>query len=568
MATQYNNTQSEDASLVSRLRDERNSYMYMWRRLNEFYEMRQDLFDDYSSGTNARDGETYWSNSIVDESATLTIQTSTAGMQSGITPPSRPWFVLESYRPQNSLSRDERIWYDKVTLIQQTSLHFTNFYTETIPFYHNLLVYGTALMYMEETNDDSYAWFKTLPMGSFMIGSDHRDNVNTVVREYRMTTSQLEEMFGFENLSDRTQQMLRDGKTQEWVQVQHIVKPNRKYVSGSDNKMSKKFISRHVESTAQTSNTTINLSNPQDYHVLRTGGYDNFPYFCARWALRSGEVYANSCPGINALPSTMQLQNLNIRDAQGLEYQVNPHLLAPSILRGENTSFLPGGVSFVGDNEGLKGFKSAFEINYARNEILELEEIVRQRISKAFYENLFLNNSQIGNRDRVTATEIDSRDEEKYAALSPTMERLDKDFLYRVNSNFFNTLHKAGRFPDAPSGIQGEPIKVRPISTLAQAQHYLALGQLDRFSTFVANLSQFAPDVLYKIDFDVILEKYGEITGIPQEALRESEAVAALKEATEQRQQQAEQAQSLQSEASALKDLAEAGVLGGERKVS
>lgn len=554
-----------DLTLIEELRNERRPYLSLCQELNKHYFVRSHEIYEYQgvnqtqSQSNAEDN--YISQEIYDSHQVISVEYATAGMQTGITPPTRPWFKTLPVFPDTELTQQERQYLDFTDMIQHMAYHRTNFYKETVPFYKTDLVFGTPLMYMEPTGDDDIAFFKTLRMGSYMISFDDRDNLAIVVREFYMTVAQMIQKFGYENLSESSQQLARSGNLENRVPVMNIVKKSDTYVHG--NAFDKPYVSKYIESlTSPSSPRNKNNQKKGEEKYLKVSGFDRMPYYCTRWSHKAGDTYADTCPGITALPDVKALQDCALKDGQALAYEVHPHFLAHTSLRGVNTEFIPGGMSFASDLEALKGFRPAHPIDFKRDHILQKEIDLRTKISRIFFENLFLSTNEIGQRDRVTAREIESRDVEKFSMLAPALENNEVDFLSKVRNDFFFTLYERNLLPEIPETLQGEGFTIKSIGRLAIMQNQVALGELDVFKNTVMEILERNPESKYKINFDKFLDNYSAVSGISKDIVNSQEITEALRAADLEHQRRMEEAEGLANEARAVSDIATANNQG------
>ena len=222
-------------------------------------------------------------------------------------------------------------------------------------------------------------------------------------------------------------------------------------------------------------------------------------------------------------------------------------MVGHSSLRNAKVSILPGDITYVDDRDGRNGFRPAHEVRFDINALEAKQAQVRQRIQRAFYEDLFL---MLANSDRrqITAREIEERHEEKLLALGPVLEQLNQDLLDPLIDNAFAIMQMRGLIPEAPEALQGQELKVEYISIMAQAQKLAGIGNIERFSAFVGQMSGLSQDALDKIDTDAAIDNYGDLVGVPTDIIRNSEEVDAVRQqrqemlAAQQQQQNAAQA--------------------------
>ena len=175
------------------------------------------------------------------------------------------------------------------------------------------------------------------------------------------------------------------------------------------------------------------------------------------------------------------------------------------------------------------------------------------------------------NDKNMTATEVAQRHEEKLSILGPTLERQDSGLLSPFVDRVFDIAMRNGRFPPPPKELQGKDIKVEFTSLLAQAQKAVGTQSIEKTAMFAGNLAQFNPDVLDKVDFDVVLEEYATLSGASPKLLRSDDETAKIrKQRAEAQQQQAMMEQASQAAQAAKnlgqtptgEDTALAGLLG------
>ncbi len=282
-----------------------------------------------------------------------------------------------------------------------------------------------------------------------------------------------------------------------------------------------------------------------------------------RWEITGEDVYGTSCPGMDSLGDSKQLQTGEKRAAQAIEKQINPPMNADVSMKNTKASILPGDINYVVSREGRSGFAPAHEVRTSIKELEEKQQQVRQRISRAFYEDLFLMMAQSDRRE-ITAREIDERHEEKLLALGPVLEQLNQDILDPLIDITFDFMVRQGLIPPAPEELQGIALKVEYISVMAQAQKLYGIAGIERFAGFVGRMAEVSQDpaTLDKVDRDQLIDVYGDLTGVSPSIIRSDEKVAALREGRAQQQQAAQQAETAKTATAAAKNLSETSMEG------
>ena len=549
--------------LRAQLSNERASFLGHWRDITEHLMPRRGRF--YTSDNNKGDKR---NNKIIDATATMALRTLRSGMMGGITSPARPWFRLTTPNPTFSENAEVKNWLQIVSDRMTTVFLKSNLYNVLPIVYGDIGGYGTACMFIEEDFDDIIRCYP-FPIGSYYIANDNKLKINTFTREFRMTVRQLVEKFGYDestntikwdNISHLVKSLYENNQTEAWIEVAHVVMPNNKYDPKKKFSKFKKYISVYYElgyTGASTANTNYLGGNLDNGKYLREEGYDYFPILAPRWEISGEDVYGTSCPGMTALGDIKQLQLGEKRIMQAVEKMINPPMIGSTSLKNAKASILPGDITYVDDRDGQNGFRPAHEVRFDVNAMELKQQQLRQRISRIFYEDLFLMLAQ-SDRRQITAREIEERHQEKLLALGPVLEQLNQDLLDPLIDITFTIMNKRGLIPPAPQEIQGQDLKVEYISIMAQAQKLSGLASIERFTQYFGQLMSVDPSVTDKIELDQLIDEYGEIVSVPAGIIRTDEEVEKIRAARAKAQDQQMKMQEQMAMAQQAKDLSQA----------
>lgn len=535
---------------------ERSSFLSHWRELGDFIMPRRPRFS--VSDTNRGERRNH---KIYNSTASLAARTLRSGMMSGVTSPARPWFRLTTPDPDLAEYGHVKDWLYEVTNRMSNIFLKSNLYNVLPIIYGDMGIFGTAAMSVEEDFEHVIRCYP-FSIGSYWLANDQRLKVNTFMRDFRMTVRQLVEKFGYQpdgsidwsKFSAPVKQFWEEGLDQTWIDVTHVVSPNPKF---DPQKLHSKF--KRFQSCYYESGTSLNNSNYiEDYEdkYLSEMGYDHFPILAPRWEVTGEDVYGTECPGMSALGDIKQLQVQEKRKAQAIEKKVNPALVGPTILRNQKVTLLPGDVTYVDTRDGSPGLRPVHEVNLSVTELIESNREVEQRISRSFFEDLFL---MLANSDRreITAREIDERHEEKLLALGPVLEQLNQDLLDPLIDITFSKMLAQGKLPPAPPELRGMDLKVEYLSVMAQAQKVIGIGGVERFSGFINQVAAVHPDVLDKINTDEIVNVYGDLTSVPPTVIRTDEEAQAIRSQRQKAQAAQATTQMIQQGSQAAKNLSQ-----------
>ena len=547
----------------AQLENERASFLSHWRSLSDWILPRRARFS--TSDVNKGDRR---NQNIIDSTATLASRTMQSGMMGGLTSPARPWFRLTTPDPDMAEFGSVKAWLDTVSRRMVNVFLKSNLYNVLPTIYGDLGVFGTAAMIVEEDFDQT---IRALPfaIGSYCISNNSRLRVDVFSREFRFTVRQLVEKFGekdpktgkpnWDNFSTSVKNLYDTGNYEAWVDVYHLIKPNREYDPRRLEAKYKKYSSCYFEAGSSAGTHGYSMTEPGKY--LRESGYDFFPVLAPRWQVTGEDVYGTDCPGMTALGDIRALQTMQKRKSQAIEKMVNPPMVGPTSLKMHKATILPGDITYIDEREGLKGYRPAHEVNFRIGELAQDINETQQRISRAFYEDLFLMISRSDRRE-ITAREIDERREEKLLALGPVLEQLNQDLLDPLIDIAFEIMGRQGLIPEPPEELQGMELKVEYISVMAQAQKLLGISSIERFAGFASQIAQVQPEALDKIDTDQMLDIYGESASVPFGIVRTDEAVGQIRQSRQQQQQAMQQQAMVQQAATSAKDLSQTSLEG------
>jgi hypothetical protein len=517
--------------LAGQIEQERATFMSHWRDLADYMLPRRGRF--YLSDNNRGDKR---NQNIIDSTATMAARTLRSGMMAGVTSPARPWFKLGFADQEVAELPAVKQWLNTVETRMRNVFARSNLYKVLPIIYGDMGVFGTGCLYIEEDAEHVFS-VESFPVGSYGFSCDRKGRPRVWYRDFEMTVRQIVEDFGmiagtneidWSNISVSVKQMWEAKTTEAKVQVRHIVKPNEFHDPRRPQSKFKKFASYYYE------------AGSEDEKFLEEKGYDYFPVLIPRWELTAGDSYATSCPGMIALGDTKQLQLGEKRSAQAIEKQINPPLKGSVALKKAKVSMLPGDITYLSDADLAKGgFGPVHEVRFDIGQLEQKQEQVRQRVRRAFFEDLFLMLAQ-SDRTQITATEILERKEEKLLALGPVLEQIDQDLLDPLIDIAFTLMDNLQIIPEAPEEIRGMQIKVEYISIMAQAQKLAGIGNIERFVGFAGQLGAIKPEVLDVLDADETLTIYGDLVGAPLKIIRTKDKVEEIRNAAAQAQAQAE----------------------------
>jgi hypothetical protein len=520
------------------LKTERASWFSHWKEISDYLLPRSGRYfvQDRNRGYRRH-------NAIYDSTATRALRVLAAGMMSGMTSPARPWFRLATSDPDLMKFGPVKVWLNETSKVMHRVFQRSNTYQALHSIYEELGAFGTASsILVPDFANIIHHYPQTI--GEYCVSANWKGEVDTLYREFQRPVGAVVKEFGLKNVSNTVKNMYDRGLLDQWVTILHSIEPRADRDPGKLDAKNMAWKSVYLETGAGAKD------------VLRESGFKRFPALCPRWAVAGGDIYGNS-PGMEALGDIKQLQQEQLRKAEGIDYKIRPPLQAPVRLKNAEVDTLPGGLTYVDAGGQRAAITSLYDVNIDLSHLLNDIQDVRGRINGVFYADLFL---MLANQQdtRMTATEVAERHEEKLLMLGPVLERLQHELLDPLIDMTFNHIMEAGIMPPPPDELQGHEISVELVSMLAQAQRAVATNSIDRFVGQLEAIGQIKPGVLDKFDEDKWADIYADSLGIDPQLLVADDQVQAIRQQRAQAQQQQQQEQAMQERAKTAATLASA----------
>jgi hypothetical protein len=504
------------------MREQQEKIVPVWREISKYVSPNRGAFDfDEPNQGQRRDRR------LVDATPSRALGVLQAGMQGGLTSPSRTWFKLQVSDPELASIPSVMRWTDEVRDRMSNVLGQSNIYNCLHGIYGEIGAFGIGALFIEDDPRDIVRG-KLMTAGEYFVAFDSRDMPNAFGRILWMTAGQMRERFGEDRLSDSVKQAINNDNPEKWFKVHHII------VEDSDHETRFPFMSVYWEPGRETE--------------LGLGGYEEFPVLVPRWETIASDYYGYG-PGWLALSESKTLQELRRDYLIAQKKAIDPPLMAPEGAVTRKISAEPGAVNYT---TGVTPFQALYQVNLDIPGQLTAIMSSQQMINQIFYSDLFL---MIASMDvgKMTATEAQIRYEERMQMLGPVTERLEHELLDPLIARVFNIMNRHGMFPPLPEELAGQNVTIEYVSMLAIAQKSSGLSELNNLMTIIGGLAQMNPEVIDKLAVDEVVDQYVRLSNIPAVMIRSDEEVAELREARAAAQQQAQQLAEAQQTAAALK---------------
>jgi hypothetical protein len=458
-----------------------------------------------------------------------------------LTNPALHWFTLRTYDEKVNVIRAVRAWLeDAQTRMEAVFSSPRAGFTPAIhEFYLDLGAPGTAVMLVEERGRDQIL-FRTHHLAECMLAEGETGRIDTIYRKFKMTARQLAQRF--ETLPEKIANALAGDKPDQEFEIVHAVEPRADYDGRRLDGRNMPWRSCYVAL--------------QDKAELSEGGYQEFPFVAARWSKVAGETYGRS-PSWTALPDIKMVNAMSRTVLRAAQKATDPPLLLSDegIVLPVRTT--PGGLNFGAvDGQGRELMKPL--VTGARIDIgLEMQEQRREQIRHAF----FVDQLQFFNDQRMTATEVLQRTEERLRLMSPMVGRMQIEGLGPLVERVFSIMLRRGQFLPPPLELRGQEIKIEYVSPIAKAQRASDLVAMSRGFELLAPYAAANPAALDVIDGDELVRAVADLSSFPLKVVRDARALAAVRAG----RQQAIEAASQRQDIGLAADVAGKVMKGGQR---
>lgn len=459
-----------------------------------------------------------------------------AGMYAWMAPPEQKWFELQ---PQDrSLAEDDetKIFFSKVSSLISEALANSNWPSVLIEALNELACGMDAVIYCEDTQDDSILNFRRYRVEDVCYSEDSKGKVDTVFIKLKMSARQIIQKFKDAELPEDILSAAGDpGRMESCFDILHGVFPRADRDPAMKDNKNMPFADVYIDMKSKK--------------LLYESGFEEHPYAICRFEKSSFEAYGRG-PGINALPTIKMLNRYAQADIVGTEHLADPSYMAPdgSIVSSDFNRD-PGSLIFYKpDVNGLKleQLPNHFNPSLTMQHIEKLEA----KIKEIFFLDIF---DPLGDMRNMTATEAEIRNESKIVPFAPIAGNLHNELFRTVIHRVMGILFRRNLLPELPSKLAENPsYRVEFVSKIARALRKVKVLSWMQTEASIANIIPVKPDVADNFDYDKIVRDIAIVNGAEPDWLRPKKEVDKMRSEREQATAQAAATEQMLAGVSAL----------------
>lgn len=450
-----------------------------------------------------------------------------------------------------------RDYFDQVTdrLFKMRYAPTAQFIQASSEVYASIGAYGTGPCYLGKRQPNALSrtpsfFYRACPLRDIYVLVNDQGEVDTVIRRFWLNVRQFHQKFPGEDLPKSLKNGGKSGtgtpSENDYFEFIHVVHPRNDF----DPKM------LNVERFPIAGNY---ICVPDEQYVGEEEGYRSIPYLTPRTFTEAGDPYGFS-PANKALPamgSASAIKKTTLRQGQKA---ADPVILAhdDGVMNGP-VDQRPGHVNYGAvDKQGRKLIHTLDVGNFNVGEKLLQDE--RADIEDSFF--VFIFNLLEESRE-MTATEVVERAAKETALLSPTMGRLQTEYVAKFHDRELDLADEMGELPDMPPELieaKGE-YEIMYTSPMAKNMYAEEVSGFIRSTEIAMNLAQTTGDQshLDHFDFDTALPEISDNMAVPQRWMNSLDKIEGIREDRAEQQQQQELIQNAGPLAGAAKTAAELG---------
>ncbi len=472
-----------------------------------------------------------------------------AGLHGFATNPAAKWFSLAMTDQRLMENKAIKKWLSDVEEIMWSKMYApgTRMITALHEVYLELGAFGTTSLFVDWDEKNEHLTMECRPLRDIVVAESNSGMIDTYYRKFKWSARQIRQEWG-SKIPAKVKDAINAQEYDKEFEIVHAVFPRTDFDLENFGKGAKENMpvaSVYFEYT--------------EGFVLEEGGYPENPGMFPRESKIPGEVYGRSV-GMTALPDIKMMQEIKLTTLKAGQKAVDPPLFARDDGFVDPLRLLPGGVNFTRyrPNEAVFPMPFAGNLPYAYQEM----EVLRNEIFDIFN----VDQLQIVNDAKMTATEVMQRTQERMRILGPLLGRLESELLGPLVTRVYGILHRLGLLPEAPEEIVDDEFTVQYVSPIAQAQRAV---EIDTWRQFVGANEVYlqhpqTAEEFYKLyPVHRVSQHFAKLLNLDPDMAASEEDKQAGKQQN-QMQQMAQMAGPFQQAAAGLNQLTQAGAAGGE----
>lgn len=493
------------------------------------------------SHRNTGEAGSIWTNDypILNTLPKKAIKTSINGIMGHVMSPSLAWFRFNSINKK--FYPTDRLYgaNDYLEKCQQFLLFIfsqTSFYSAVKMAISDAFIIGTGYLMTVDDQDKNKIHYRCIDPQNMYIGEDDNNYVDTVFKEFSMTTSQAVKAFG-DKLPKSILQDFKKGVNSD-VKFLDCIYPEGSIFNA-------------------TTREKIVVTNKKYAHIIycfkenviiSESGYDEIPYSIFRYNRETTKHPYGISIIMDLIPDILRLFDFCRIQESGAQQQGDPTMFMPySWQEGNGIDRTPGATNYVRmDNGQPYSVNANIRLNEIDNNIAKLEDYVYEATNAKLFD-ILMRSANI----QQTATWVNEIKGESLVLMASIMDTMQEELIAPVVGRTYSILRRSGMIPPMPDDLKATSengqIRIELEGPLIKRMRsYMEANGIIHGLQFVGSVLQMNPNASVNIDWDEMLRQGAMAQGLPQTIIKEYADVQKIKK------QQLEQAQQQQKQQALL----------------
>ena len=393
------------------------------------------------------------------------------------------------------------------------------------------IVIGTMATFIEQGKNYPLKFY-TIPIQNFLIDENDEKEVDTVILKFEMTARQI--MQKFESVPEVITKFKDDNRK---FDIELHIMPRKE--------RDKKSIHRNNMPIAGY------WINKDHLILLEETGWESMPVAVGRSEVTSGELYGTSRTMI-ALADAKEMNEMSRLLSEATELTVRPPLVVNANFE-KRINISQGALNYTEARALATGQKPIEQIHTIGSVSLNYDLLMRKENS--IKEALFLDKLKILDNPNATATQILELKAEMFRImgdfstgiidyLNQILDRTLTVLLEQIYDKNYNLVNPALFDKELPDSLRQNPeLKIDYLNPITQSQRQVESLMIDKLIDDVMGIAQVNPSVLNKINFNKVIRRKIEISGLDADLIKSDEEVQEIEEMQQAQQHQQQQAE-------------------------
>lgn len=368
-------------------------------------------------------------------------------------------------------------------------------------------LFGPGILWVDEVVGSTVGGFvyRNIHPGEIWIEEDEHGRAETVYRRAKLSAAKWVKRWPEAEKLQSIQEALRGNQGHREFEFIQLVRPRENHDPEAWDARGMAY--EHI------------IVSVQDRAVVRQGGFHSKPLLVGRFTALSNAKYGRS-PALQVLPDIKMTNEMQKTLLRAAHRAVAPPLLVHDDGVLTKISLRPDAVNVGGVSADGRQMVQPLQMGGEIGAGIEMVEAARKVVERAFLVPLF--NILSDTPDRMTATEVLERSQEKGLLLNPAAGMIEAETLGPMIEREIDLLARSGRLPPMPPELEEAQGEYRisydnPLQRAARAERSIGfLRTVEALAPLATTSPEAAQQIWGTFDLDAAVRGLAEDNAVPQ----------------------------------------------------